>query len=200
MYKIGYTHEEELRIRLAVIDVVRDLEELWNIGALEKIEIPVNLKGIEKLDDLKDPSCVNDWNFVMDNDSIFIENDGNKLVFAQRFSTCEKMSIMQTSGGDVLFLKEYPKIREKIVESINKAVDEKKESLSVVGNIRRYCNRDAIIEIDMPPTNNQHKIEITKEDGRNVGVIDFGNRTIKIISDGDIVLVNRKEANKVLVK
>ena len=45
----------------------------------------------------------------------------------------------------------------------------------------------------MPESKNPDLIEIKNEDGKNVGIIDFGDKSIKIITSGDIVLVNKEK-------
>lgn len=47
------------------------------------------------------------------------------------------------------------------------------------------------VKLDFPKTQNMHQIDVYEENGHTIGILNFGERTVKIITDGDIVLVRR---------
>lgn len=102
---------------------------------------------------------------------------------------------------DLEFIKNYKENRARIERKIKKDISVKEGYRKNMNEVRELWEEEqaaakhnpANIEIDFPKSNNQHEIEITKEAGRTVGNIDFGGRTIKIITDGDIVLVDRRK-------
>ena len=59
---------------------------------------------------------------------------------------------------------------------------------------------NAVIEFNFPPSIAEKEIEIEKKDGKTIGTINFGERSISIITDGDIVLVPKLEKEKQKVK
>ena len=70
------------------------------------------------------------------------------------------------------------------------------------GRLSRYLtagkNKEAEVRIDLPESLNAKEIYVSEEGNKKVGVIDFGQQTIKIITEGNIVLVNKsKEEPKV---
>jgi len=91
-------------------------------------------------------------------------------------------------------LKNYNVIRQLLQREIENSSKEKDSIKASIQEIKKQYTKDATIELDLPPSQNVHEIEIIEEEGKNIGIINFGNRTIKIITDGDIVLVNRKKS------
>ena len=59
---------------------------------------------------------------------------------------------------------------------------------------RRYI-QESEVEVTLPKTMNQQEIVLTSEDGRNVGILDFGNSIVKIVTDSEIRVVNRGKPN-----
>lgn len=192
-----YSKEETEVFKNALINVLDDLEDLWNIGVLDKIEVPVRLHGIIDVD--KDYTY-NNWRFIMDKTGFSIfQGDNyswNRYWFAKR-NKFGKLKKFNTIGEqDIIFLKEYDEIRAKVVTKINKALEEKQGNLQVAEILRKKYDKEATVELDLPTSLNTHEIEIEKKDGQTIGTINFGNRTIKIVTTGNIVLVN-KESEKV---
>ena len=100
------------------------------------------------------------------------------------------------------FIKSYPENRKTIKEAIeqyqydkNMVTDSVKSSLQELKRLK-----DATIELDFPETLAQKEIEIEKKDGQTIGTINFGDRSIRIITNGDIVLVPKREEEKQKVK
>jgi len=92
-------------------------------------------------------------------------------------------------------LKNYNVIRQLLQREIENSSKEKDSIKASIQEIKKQYTKDATIELDLPPSQNVHEIEIIEEEGKNVGIINFGNRTIKIFTDGDIVLVDRRQEN-----
>ena len=63
-----------------------------------------------------------------------------------------------------------------------------------------FNKKENIVEIKLPQTNNQHELNIQRENGRTIGTIDFGSASIKIITDGTIRLVKDEPAKTKIKK
>ena len=74
---------------------------------------------------------------------------------------------------------------EKIEEVTSK---EEVKSLKEYEMLAEKYSKESRVEITLPDTMNQHSIEISKEDGRTVGKINFGSGLIKIITKGSITV------------
>jgi len=101
------------------------------------------------------------------------------------------------------FIRNYSYIREKVIsgienlktqaESIKKVHENEMKKINEIGQLYHGVSD---VEIDLPQTTNQQQIEVTEENRKKIGTINFGHQTIRIITDGDIVVVN-KDAEKV---
>lgn len=203
---MDFTSEEKRKIRKAYKTVIKDLELL--LKEAKSKDISCSLGRNELLDSVV--------GFIYCN--CFIEVADDYVFFKTRYenlnSTRDRVILATISKSGCLtpyysnyllcgaVVKEYPKIRDMIIKEIsfnNKAVTTKEQKeqqlkekildgLESVQN--RYSNSTDIL-IDLPPSQNQHRLVVKKEDGRNVGTLDFGNTTIRLITDGKIVLVDK---------
>ena len=95
---------------------------------------------------------------------------------------------------EVLFFREYEKIRATIMDKISKKQQEKQRDFDLMDKLTNNFNKkENIVEIKLPQTNNQHELNIQRENGRTIGTIDFGSASIKIITDGTIRLVKDEQ-------
>ena len=71
--------------------------------------------------------------------------------------------------------------------------------------MRNKYQKEAIIELELEDAMNKHQLEITKENGKTIGKINMGYGAIKIITRGEISLIQKEdvkdiEKNKKMVK
>lgn len=93
----------------------------------------------------------------------------------------------------LVFIKCYEKIREILIDRLESDTKTKQGFFEAIDKVNKKYNKDAEIEIDFPETLNKHSIEVQEAKGKKIGVINFGDRTIKIITTGDIVLIDKEE-------
>lgn len=183
MAKLRFTKEEQQQIKQSLNTVLDDIRELWKTTPLERIEMTVD-----------EEMSYHDVYYLIITDELIYLTD---IIHDDTYYLEEKKKIGRVKRSNDInlafaFVKNYEEIRKKIEKKLRSNNEYKKQGLKTIEEVNRHYVREATIELDLPQTNNQHKIEVTEEDGRTVGKIDFGNRTIKIITDGDIVLVNRQ--------
>ena len=94
------------------------------------------------------------------------------------------------------FLKKYETIREKILFEAQRNAKKKKNGMDRIDAINSKYTKEAVIEVEMPETVNQSSIEVTQEDGKNIGRINIGPVSIKILSSPSVRIVT-PEAKKV---
>lgn len=191
------------KIKEALNIILDDLEEIWNLGLTDEIIIPVTLEGIAEFDPLYPPIG---WNFVMDNKGIYMKNDYSpifKFYFGIKNSDGElERCYSNIDERELMFLREYDEIRKKIMEQIEKIQEEKDKNIELVEYIKRKYNKEAEIQITLPNSINQRELRVSQENGRTIGILDFGATTIKLITDGSIKLVSEEtiKSDKVKVK
>ena len=199
MKKIKYTQNEIKQLQNALSVIIDDLESLWKISPLEEISVPVFLPCFSSC--YSDKDVTNYWRLIMDEQGIYLshKNGRYKYNFAKRIGFGKITKYLSIHEQDIIFIKEYPDIRNLIVREIQLAKTRKKENLDIADQIANMYKKDATIEIELPESLNKHQIEVQEEDGRKIGTLNFGSLSIKIITTGDIELVH-KDKGKVKQK
>lgn len=191
-----YTKKEKQEIIKTLDVILDDLEEIWDLGLLESIEVPVKLEGIDTFDP-KYPN--NGWYFAMDKIGVHMKNSLEKdigFIFARRLVTGKLNRLYNVDDREIMFFKEYDHIRNAIMEEITRIQEKKKSDMTIVSQVKNKYDRNAFIQISLPPTNNQQPLKVRKEDGRTVGTLDFGPFSINLITDGSIKLVQEEAKPK----
>lgn len=185
MSSFNYSKKEIKVFEKALKTVLDDLENLWNLKMFERLEFDVELPGIS--------SCKNNyyehgWSFVMDEEGFYLLNNGCgeiiNFVTINKFGNCKQH--LKIHPIDIVFLREYDQIREKIVSHINSIQASKQENLDMAESLISRYSKNAVIEITLPETNNKQTIEVVEENGRKIGTLNFGDISLKIISSASI--------------
>ena len=87
------------------------------------------------------------------------------------------------------FIKKYEIIREAILLKAKQSAKKKKIGMDKIDAVNRKYTKEAIIEVEMTETVNQSSIEVTQEDGKNIGRINIGPVSIKILSSPSVRIV-----------
>ena len=210
-----YTKEEKKKIEKAYEIVISDLNKIWQQCDEEQLEFVVDSvwKISENINTKHHMRFVYGWCLVLTKRNAYIENRTEDIILdritlansdirGQLKPCCKEIELV------VGFIEAYPKIRERAIRKIEKNIIEKetqkesdiqrkKEQLENIRKVTQTYNKEASIEIDLPKTQNQHQLVVTEEEGRTIGTLDFGGRTIKVITDGDIVLVRKSKKEKI---
>lgn len=215
-----FTNKQKREIKKAMITIYKDIKELLEAAKVTSY-FAVDLK--HQIPDVDYDNHFHRYVFQREWSLRYYENSDLDIVVTDGYSS-ERYSLNSyndSSDDDELLLKlefieRYPENRKLIIAAVNKRIpyeirkkEKQKESQTniddkVSNGIREAMlklkqAREASIEFDFPSSVAPYEIEVTKEDGRTVGTIDFGDRTIKVITDGNIVLVPKRE-EKIKVK
>ena len=194
------TKELKKEIKETIKILVKDLRTLWNLYPYEEIKLSLNLYLT---------NYGNYWYFIMNEKEITIREASNgNHTHLERKGINNKPYQVGEYLAHQQFINQYEKIRNQ-VESIQNSKKEQHESqMSKMSELRnKYSDEskkerkrlEASVQIDFPPSINVNDIEITEENGKTIGIIDFGKQLIKIITEGDIVLVDKRK-DKGIVK
>lgn len=196
-----YNKKDKQKIRKTMDILISDLSKIWDLGLIDEITIPVDLTGIEEYDE---EFAGYKWLFYMDEEGFGMKstNDKESYLHAKRNRQGKLKGCYDTVDiREVLFFREYEKIRSTIMERISKKQQEKQRDFDLMDKLTNNFNKkENIVEIKLPQTNNQHELNIQRENGRTIGTIDFGSASIKIITDGTIRLVKDEQAKTKIKK
>jgi len=206
MEKINYSKKELKKIDETIEIIIKDMKNLVKSSGLEEFEFsfPFSKEGNKEMQDiLGDYYSGTSYYLAINKAHIVLGGLGWNHTIAMNFFGKYVLNREENYLEiEIIFMKEYPQIRELLINKINEESKRKKEeiehankrkqqNLEAIDNLRNKFLTPSTIKLDFPPSMNVHEIEIEQKDGRKIGTIDFGGRTIQIITDGDIVLTNK---------
>lgn len=98
------------------------------------------------------------------------------------------------------FLAQYDTIRKDIISHIETCHSEKEDIMSKLQHLRTIYGGEVYVNLGEAKTMNMQKIEVEEQNGKKIGTIDFGNRLVKIITEGDIVLTQIEPVKQKIMK
>lgn len=204
-----YTSGEKDLINKTLDKVIEDLNNIWIASKNEETEVGIRLKQIEKNNAFLHTNIdfkVNQKGFSFEIYPPLATQPPIQIYLAHLTPlgeiqpTYDELSIELKSE----FVRQYPHLRTSIIAQMQQQKNEraqkiasyekeKQEEMAEIANINQMYSKTVDIEIDLPPSLNQHKIEVEEKDGKKIGTIKLGNASIRIITKGDISLVQKKE-------
>jgi len=105
------------------------------------------------------------------------------------------------------FIKNFDLIRKNIEEIVNKKLRQIQENVDLMNSTRNKYKKKmkekktkkATIEIDLPPSNNQYELEVSEENGKTIGKLNFNGLTLTLLASDGVRIVN-KPKNKQKIK
>lgn len=191
MTKISFTKDEKKEIISSLRVITKDLRELWKLSQTEEIEItlPYEVQSYRDCYYLRMDDKRIEITDIIHDDRYLLEKVNS---FGQSILTTDIRLAFE-------ICKSYEKIRREVESEIKKGLEIKKYGLEELNRVKRRYIQESEVEVTLPKTMNQQELVLTSEDGRNVGILDFGNSIVKIVTDGEIKVVNHHES-KVKIK
>lgn len=200
MREFKYTKEEIDKFEKAMTLAINELDSLYQRSGLKEIFIPFNLDRMKKYSENYNSR---DWYFVIDDTGFYFSLGlGTKashfIHFAKRTKFGKNIMQFPINLDDVIFLREYENIKSQVVKEVNEALVQRNSDFAIADKICK--NAESIVEINMPGSQNVHEVQVSEENGKKIGVINFGLQTVKIITEGNIVLVNKDDEKDIKKK
>ena len=187
MEEIEFSKEEKRELKETLNVVLNDLENLWQLAETTKFtqyfRTSTNLFYVLVI--------------VINENGIKLGTTANSNNYLRRFKKNRSNCKIQDFNHVYYFLQNYEKIRSKLEDEIKSTSSEKSKGMQQITELRHKYDKEAVVEINFPQTINQQVIEVKKEDNRTIGEIKMGYGTIKIVTQGEIVLSSPKETPKV---
>lgn len=184
MEELKFTKEEKKELQKTMNILLEDLRELSDCSQTEEIII-----------DMYRYIPNERWNLIIDDKKISlrarITGEEKVLHRKQALGKNQRHIAPEISFN---FIKNYESIRQAVEYKVKSGIKIKDAGFETLKKMNQKYDKEAAIEIDLPPTNNQYPLEVTEENGQKIGTLNFGERTIKIITNGAIVLVDKTNA------
>ncbi len=105
------------------------------------------------------------------------------------------------------FIKNYDEIRRNLVEVVNTKLEKIQENIDLINStkskyekkLKEKKTKKATVEIELPPSNNQYELEVTEEDGKTIGKLNFNGLTLTLLASDSVRIIN-KPKNKQKIK
>lgn len=211
MRELKFTEEEKEYVKEVLNLVLDDIHKIYEITPQDNIFLEVEIDKDYNYLLCIGPKAIALLTLEVDKDEwkkLFINGDAN---FSYKNNVLLEKEILVESGNrknkkeEILlrrndleedleleivarFLADYENIRSRIISHIETCYSEKTEIMSKLQRIKTIYGSDVYVELGQATTLNMQKIEIEEQEGKKIGTIDFGNRLVKIITEGDIVL------------
>lgn len=211
MRELKFTEEEKKYIKETLNVVLDDIHKIYEITPQENIFIEVEIDNEYKYLLCIGPKAIALLTLETDKEEwkkLFINGDAN---FSYKTNVLLEREITVESGSrknkkeeqykrrndlednfdlEIIarLLADYENIRNRIISYIETCHSQKNEIMSKLQRIRTIYGSDVYVDLGQATTLNMQKIELEEKDGKKIGTIDFGNRLVKIITEGDIVL------------
>ena len=176
---IRLNEEEKAQINEVYKGVIADIDSLCQKGQIRKLRVDAHSYT----------TFFKDRYYKYTNANLVINGNSISLSSASSKKSVDLRTV-QNVYQKLEFILEYGSIRNRIINQINVSSEHKTHIAKTIKS------DDAIVEMELPESINQNVIEVTKEDGRIVGTIDFGGKLVRIVTDGNIVLEDRTKEEK----
>lgn len=198
---IKYNKEELNTIKSAYNKILDDMDLLWEKSEIEEIELRIYF-GKNPNNGL--PHDLGKIAYLVFNDQEIRMEYRNfrlsRIINIEKRNRRGKPSRNYDVSTMEALLEKYSEIREILKGKIEESISDKKRKIDLFKSIDEQYSKEANIELSLPETLNQHKLEVVEEDGKKVGTLNFGSISLKIITSGNVELVSKPEANKVKAK
>lgn len=207
--EIQYTTKQKREITKSINFISHDIMKLIHQAKLPSFSYKIKFKNGHSYnsDDYRTKCLFQDkalWQIVYDSDNyLSLKVTSGDLYFSDDISLGKKFFKQEMTKSMwaicLEFIMTYSDVREDLISKIEKRASEVNAYNTLIDeNIKEAKNKlhnleNAIIEFNFPPSIAKKEIEIEKKDGKTIGTINFGERSISIITSGDIVLVPKKE-------
>lgn len=194
METVTFTNEALENMKRTLNVVLDDLRNIWSSSSLNEAYIEFEMWK----------ENTKDWTFYINNETIVIFKSGSREKYALEYTTIKgkikkvkvpernKMEETRIQNCVFRFLIKYDEIREKLIEKIKENEKSNDNCAKILDDIRAKYSSEVIIDLGLSQTQNNHEIEVIEKDGKNIGIINFGSKIIKIVTDGNITLTKRE--------
>ena len=190
---IHFTKEEKEKLKETLAVVVEDLRSIFNTADSDKISYEFEVLENE----------YNNYSLVINKKSMYLKlhySDWYMNLDKVRQNGKVKMCVITDYNLVFLFLQKYEEIRKNIENKARENQTNKEHGMRRIQEIYNQYTKEATIEVEMPDTINQSSIEVIQEDGKNVGKVNIGPLSLRILASPSVKIIERNTDVKVKKK
>ena len=185
---IRYNTDEKNTMKSAYNKILDDMDLLWEKSETDNIELLVYYGKKGLLHSEIAYLILNDLGIKLEYRNYL----PFKVIVVERRNRLGKPFRNYDIATMELLLEKYSDIREDLKREIEESINDKKRKVTLFKSIDDQYSKEANIELTLPETLNPHTISLQQEEGKSIGEIKMGSGTIRIITNGSIVVANHK--------
>lgn len=191
---IHFTKEEKEKLKETLAVVVEDLRSIFNTAGSDEISYEFEVLENEH---------TNNYSLVINKREMYLMlhySDWYMNLDKVRQNGKVKMCPIKDYNFVFLFLQKYETIRKNIANTARVNQKNKEYGMRRIQEIYNQYIKEATIEVEIPDTINQSSIEVIQEDGKNVGKVNIGPLSLRILASPSVKIIERKTDVKVKKK
>ena len=203
MRDIEFSKEEIEYISETLGIILKDIREIYNTSDQKNLFLEVSLPEkkkyvlwikendislVEKTNKSKEDvidECKYNGEYVRICSSLETIKSNFTSLYSKQPTTFSRNTYFEQVYG---FLLSYEKIRKDLIDHIKSIHNKKEDFINRLNQLRSRYGGEIFVHLGTNNSLNMQALEVTEENGKKVGTIDFGSRIVKIVSEGDIVL------------
>lgn len=185
MGKLLFTEEEKKDIEKSMGLILDDIRNMWAHTKVDYIRV-----GIDRI-----LNWSGSWYLEVDDKKIniqYYEFDSHKKYPFEKMT--RKGSVKKVPNYELAFniIKNYDEeIRPLVEQKIKEGIEQKGEGFEKLEAVKQQYDKHAEIAFEVGDSSNPPIIVLSEEEGKNIGTLYLGNRSLKIIVDGPIKIINK---------
>lgn len=190
MARLNFTEKEIKEIEKSMFLILDDIRSLWETAEIE--EIYIHLDRLYKEGDSK-VLVVNDKKIGLQSCSW----DSSSFNLYEKQTRHGSKKRIKDNQEAFYFIKNYEEtIRPAIESEIKKGLETKGLGFENLAKVKEQYDKEAEIVFDTGNTSNPPIIVLSEEEGKNIGTLYLGDRSLKIITNGPIRIINNTNSEE----
>jgi len=185
-----FTKDDKENIKKSLTLITDDIRSMWESSQVESIRIELNLNKDDRF------SGSHTYLEVTDKKIGIHEYwyDDHKYYPFERKGRRKSIKTIGNYHIAFFFIKDYDEIiRPKIEQELKKGLSSREMGFEKLEAVKQQYDKHAEVLFEVGQSNNSPIIVLSEEEGNNIGTLYLGNRTLKIIVDGPIKIINNAD-------
>lgn len=187
---MSFTDEEKKDIRDALNNILDDARAIYDVSKIPELRCGVSVYK----------PCTYNGTLVINGQGTFLVRLKSLVDNTKEYIYLEKIIFgkkirPKVKNYELAFgiIREYDSYRSYLEHQAKNYVELKKSGMEDINNIKKRYDKEAAIELEIPDSVNKSTIEITEENGQNIGRIKIGPISLKILTSPNVSITYKKE-------
>jgi len=182
------TDKENIKKSLALI--TDDIRSMWESSQVDSVRIELHLNSIDRFSTNSTYLEINDKKIGIHE----YEYEEHKYYPFERKTRNKSIKTVGNYHIAFAFIKDYDEIiRPKIESELKKGLASREMGFEKLEAVKQQYDKHAEVLFEVGQSNNPPIIVLSGEEGNNIGTLYLGNRSLKIIVNGPIKIINKED-------